>query len=167
MKQLIIVRHAKSSWDNPLLADIDRPLNKRGEKDAPWMAKRLTAQKVIPDLVISSPANRALTTCKVFCHALHFPADRIQIEKKLYHADEDQILAILKTLTDHPRDKEEIVMIFGHNPGLTELTNSLLNEDIENIPTCGVVRGSLDIPSWKQLTWGCGELDYFDYPKKD
>ena len=167
MKQLLIVRHAKSSWDNPLLADFDRPLNQRGEKDAPKMAKRLRDQKVIPDLVISSPANRALTTCKAFCDELHFPIERIQIEKKLYHASEEQILSVLKTLKDHPHDKEEVVMIFGHNPGITEFTNSLLNEDIDNIPTCGVVGGLLSIPSWKELTWGCGELDFFDYPKKD
>jgi phosphohistidine phosphatase len=167
MKQLIIVRHAKSSWDNPLLADFDRPLNNRGEKDAPRMAKKVRDQSITPDMIITSPANRALTTCKAFCHTLRIPEDRIVIEKKLYHASEDQILSFLKTLKDHPRDKEEVVMIFGHNPGLTEFTNSLLNEDIENIPTCGVVGGTLSIPSWKEIKWGCGEMEFFHYPKKD
>src|SRR6478735_7572769 len=113
MKQLIIVRHAKSSWDNPLLADFDRPLNKRGETDAPRMGKRIKERKIIPDLVISSPAERALSTCKVFCNAFQFPVERIQIEKKLYHASEEQIISVLKTVKDHPNDKEEVVMIFG------------------------------------------------------
>jgi len=167
MKQLIIVRHAKSSWDNPLLADFDRPLNPRGEKDAPRMSKRIKDRRVFPDLIISSPANRAISTCKEFCHALGYPIDRILSEKKLYHASEDQILSVLKTVRDHPNDKEEVVIIFGHNPGLTEFTNSLLNEDIDNIPTCGVVGTLLSIQSWKELKWGCGKLEFFDYPKKD
>ncbi|HEY5822946.1 MAG TPA: histidine phosphatase family protein [Cyclobacteriaceae bacterium] len=167
MKQLIIVRHAKSSWDNPLLSDFDRPLNKRGETDAPRMGKKIKDRKIVPDLMISSPANRAITTCKVFCDALEFPVDRIHIEKKLYHASEDYILSLLKTVKDHPRDKDEVVIIFGHNPGLTEFTNSLFSEDIDNIPTCGVVGGVLSIPSWKELKWGCGKLEFFDYPKKD
>jgi len=166
MKRLIIVRHAKSSWDNPLLPDFDRPLNKRGETDAPRMGKRIKERKIIPDIIISSPANRALSTCNVFCHILQFPYDRIQIEKRLYHASEEQILSVLKTVKDHPNDKEEVVMIFGHNPGLTEFTNSLLNEDIDNIPTCGVVGCLLSVPSWRDLKWGCGELEFFDYPKK-
>jgi phosphohistidine phosphatase len=166
MKQLIIVRHAKSSWDNLLLADFDRPLNKRGETDAPRMAKRINERRIIPDLVISSPANRALSTCKIFCDVLQFPVERIQTEKKLYHASEDQILSVLKTVKDHPNDKEEVVMIFGHNPGLTEFTNSLLNEDIDNIPTCGVIGCLLSVQSWKDLKWGSGELEFFDYPKK-
>ncbi len=167
MKQLIIVRHAKSSWDNPLISDFDRPLNKRGETDAPRMGKKIKDRKIIPDLIISSPANRAITTCKIFCDTLHFPVDRIQVEQKLYHASEDHILSLLKTLKDHPRDKEEIVLIFGHNPCLTEFTNSLLNEDIDNIPTCGVVGCLLSVQSWKDLKWGCGKLKFFDYPKKD
>jgi phosphohistidine phosphatase len=167
MKRLLIVRHAKSSWTNPLIADFDRPLNKRGEKDAPRMARRLKERKIIPNLVITSPATRAVSTCKEFCEELGYPIERIQSEKKLYHASEKEILSILQLIKDHPKDKEEIVILFGHNPGLTEFANSLLNEDIENIPTCGIISCSLDINSWKELNWESGKLEFFDYPKKD
>lgn len=167
MKKLIIVRHAKSSWDNPLLNDFDRPLNKRGEKDAPRMARKAKELKLLPDLIISSPANRALTTCKEFCKALDYPLERIDINKNLYHANEDEILNILQSVKDHPKDKEEVVFIFGHNPGLTEFANSLFNEDIENIPTSGIVGGILNVSLWKELSWGCGEMEFFEYPKKN
>jgi phosphohistidine phosphatase len=166
MKKLIIVRHAKSSWDNPLLSDFDRPLNKRGEKDAPRMAKRLKERKIVPDVIITSPAIRALTTCREFCKELHYPADRILQEKNLYHATEDQILSVLKTVKDHPRDSEEVVVLFGHNPGLTDFANALLNEEIENIPTCGIVGCTISVKNWRALDFGSGHLDFFDFPKR-
>jgi phosphohistidine phosphatase len=162
MKTIYIVRHAKSSWDNPSLDDYSRPLNDRGEKDAPRMGKRLKEREVIADLMISSPANRALKTCKAIAKILEFPLSKIKEDKRLYHADEDMIYTILKEV----KDSNDSLMIFGHNPGLTSFANNLLNENIVNIPTAGIVACKLNINSWHEIKAGCGELLFFDFPKK-
>jgi phosphohistidine phosphatase len=166
MKTLYLVRHAKSNWDNTELSDFDRPLNDRGKKDAPRMGKRLREKKVTPNIMLSSPAERALTTCKEIANVLDFPKGKIKTDKRLYHADEDQILKVLSELKDAARDSEEVVMIFGHNPGLTEFANSLLNESLMNIPTCGVVHATLNIEHWRDIHFGCGQMLHFDFPKK-
>lgn len=165
MKKLVIVRHAKSSWDDESLSDFDRPLNHRGERDAPRMAKRLKEKRVFPDIMISSPANRALTTCRVMAGVLGFDSKKIRTEKKLYHASAAEIRSVLRELPDL-NDDEEVVMLFGHNPGLTEFVNLLLNETIDNVPTCGVVGCTISIEKWNELNWGSGVIDYFDFPKK-
>lgn len=162
MKTLILVRHAKSSWDNPSLSDFDRPLNDRGLRDAPRMGKRLRENSVVPDMLVSSPANRALSTCKIIAEKIQFPAERIQTEKNLYHADENEFLWIVQELPD----SASTVMLFGHNPGITYFANSLTKENINNIPTCGVVSCHFDVEHWKQVTWGKGTMNFFDYPKK-
>lgn len=166
MKKLYLVRHAKSSWDDIEMDDFDRPLNERGEKDAPHMAKRLKQREVYPDRMISSPAVRALTTCKAFAKTLNFDTHKIETTGQLYHASDATMLKILSSLREHPRDKEDIVMIFGHNPGITEFANELLNAHIDNIPTCGVVEATLNIDFWKEISFGCGKMESFDYPKK-
>ena len=166
MKTLYLVRHAKSSWENPDLSDFDRPLNNRGKKDAPRMGKRLKERRVTPDIMLSSPAERALVTCKEIATILGFPQGKIKTDKRLYHADADQILKVLKELKDSPRDDGEVVMIFGHNPGFTEFANSLLNETIMNIPTCGVVHAELNIDHWKDIHFGCGNMLNFYFQKK-
>ncbi len=165
MKTLYLIRHAKSSWDDPELDDFERPLNKRGKKDAPNMAKRVKEKRVAPDFMIASPATRALETCKEFAKILDFDKDKIKIDKRLYHADEDQILTVIQELKDRDRDEEEVVLLFGHNPGLTEFANMLLNESIDNIPTCGIVKAHLKIDQWKDARFGCGKLDFLDFPK--
>jgi phosphohistidine phosphatase len=162
MKTLYVIRHAKSSWDDPDLSDFDRPLNKRGVKDAPVMGKRLRKRKVIPDLMLSSPANRALTTCKLIAEAVGYATSKIKTDKNLYHAEDAEILRIVQGIDS----KYESVWIYGHNPGLTDFINALTKEDIDNIPTCGVVACSLNIHAWDELTWKKGVILYFDYPKK-
>lgn len=161
MKTLYIIRHAKSSWDDPSLDDFSRPLNERGEKDAPRMGKRLKEKEIAVDLMISSPAERAIKTCKAIAKVLEYPKEKILELKKLYHADENQIFSILKTI----KEPHDVVMIFGHNPGLTEFANSLLNQTIMNIPTAGVVAGKLNIDSWSAIKPNCGEMQFFDFPK--
>lgn len=116
--------------------------------------------------MLTSPAERALATCKEFALVLGFPENKIKTDRRLYHANEDQILKVIQELKDLPRDNEEVVILFGHNPGLTEFANSLLNEDLENIPTCGVVAATLDIMDWKDARFGCGEMEFFDSPKR-
>lgn len=162
MKTLYVIRHAKSSWDNPLLADADRPLNARGEADAPRMGKRLKKRAVRPDLMLSSPAVRAITTCRSIAAEIAYPLGKIKTDKKLYHAEDVEILSILQNLND----TFECVWIFGHNPGLTDFINQLTTEVIDNIPTCGVVACSLAIQRWDEADWKKGTVLYFDYPKK-
>jgi len=163
MKTLIIVRHAKSSWDNLDLKDSERPLNDRGEKDAPRMAKRLKEREITPDLLLSSPAVRAIETCRHIAKVLEYPFEKIKTDPRLYHADENTLLQIVKEM----KDQDDCVMLFGHNPGLTLFINLLLNEDIDNLPTCGIVSGLLKISSWSKVKYGSGQLDFYDYPKRN
>ncbi len=165
MKTLVVVRHAKSSWDDPELPDYDRPLNERGQRDAPRMAKRMKERELTINGMITSGAVRALTTCRVFAEVLGFPENQIKVVKELYHAGDETILNVLKGLKDQPLENE-LVMIFGHNPGLTEFVNNLVGDDIANIPTTGVACCRLNIRQWNDLAWGCAKLDFFDWPKK-
>lgn len=158
---MIVIRHAKSSWDNLQLSDFDRPLNERGERDAPRMGKRLKEKRIVPDLLLSSPANRALTTCEKIADILGYPKEKIKTDRELYHAGEEEILHIIKK----NNDKHDVVLIFGHNPGLTDFVNKLTDTFIDNVPTCGIVACSLNLNSWKEIGWGKGKLDFFDFPK--
>lgn len=165
MKKLYIIRHAKSSWDDPSLSDFDRPLNDRGKRDAPRMAKRLKEKRLTPDAVLTSPALRAKDTCHIICEGLGFDKSKIEEKPALYHASDDQILKVIHTLKDRTGDEEENVLVFGHNPGLTEFANRLINGHILNIPTAGVVAVNMKIKKWKDSNWGCGTLLFFDFPK--
>ena len=163
MKSLIVVRHAKSSWDDHSLADIDRPLNERGKRDAPRMARRLKDRKIHPQTMISSPAVRTMATCREFAQTLGFPPDQIKSVKSVYHAGADTLFDVLRQLED-PGDGP--VLLFGHNPGLTDFVNDLLDEEIDNVPTTGIVACKLKIDNWSEVGPSCGVLEYFDYPKK-
>ena len=165
MKKLYLVRHAKSSWDNSEMKDFDRPLNERGKKDAPRMAKLLRHRNVAPHRMITSPANRALSTCHAFAKVFDFDEKKIVNESRLYHAGPDTLLKVLSALPE--RNGDDIVFIFGHNPGITEFANDLLNVSIDNIPTSGVVEATLAIDQWKDISMGCGKLVAFEYPKKE
>lgn len=156
------MRHAKSSWENLSIKDFDRPLNERGIRDAPRMGKRFKEREITIDLMLSSPALRALSTCHVIASILGYAAERIKTDQRLYHASEDDLYAILRQ-TDHHFGA---VMVFGHNPGFTTFANSLLNEHLMNIPTCGIVGGTLSIDHWNAMKVGCGKMDFFDFPKK-
>ena len=162
MKTLYIVRHAKSSWSDPSLSDHDRPLNNRGKKNAPEMGLRLKHLGILPDVMISSSANRALTTAREIASAIGYPQENITITRDLYHAGENNILHMLHSLDNSYNS----VMIFGHNPGFTWFANALGDLDIDNIPTAGIVSLQFDVDSWFQLAYGKGKLEFFDYPKK-
>jgi len=163
VKTLFIIRHAKSSWDASNIDDFERPLNDRGKHDAPRMGKRLKEKDIQPTLLLSSPAKRALSTAKRIAKVLKYPKDDIKTDRRLYHADEETMLTIVREL----KEKQDVVMIFSHNPGLTEFVNSLMDGelDIDNVPTCGVVAFKLDLDTWKDVDWGKGKLLFFDYPK--
>jgi phosphohistidine phosphatase len=162
MKTLYLIRHAKSSWDDLLLGDFDRPLNKRGRSDAPKMGKRLKERDVHPDLLLSSPAERALSTCMIIAEKIGYSLTNVHTDQRLYHASEDKLLAIVREFND----ANDEVVIFGHNPGLTDFVNKLSHELVtDNIPTCGIVCIRLPLESWKEAKWGKGEVDFFDFPK--
>jgi phosphohistidine phosphatase len=163
MKTLTLVRHAKSSWEFPELTDSDRPLNKRGENDAPVMGQRLAAKAISPDLMVTSPAKRALKTAKVVAGEIGYPKKKLVIEERVYLADVVELMSILHEIDNSYKD----VFLVGHNPGLTDLVNDLMDESILNVPTCGVVRANFNIETWKALGKGMGKLEFFDYPKKE
>ena len=161
MRQLILIRHAKSSWSNPSLDDFDRPLNKRGKRDAPFMAKLLSEKKIYPDIIISSPAKRTKLTGLEFANQLGIGSDEIQWNNKLYLASLTTLFKILKQVDNNIKT----VFLFGHNPGLTELQNFLCKEEIDNIPTCGIVSIKTD-KKWCEISSKDFELDFFEFPKK-
>lgn len=162
MKTLYIVRHAKSSWDFPELSDYERPLNTRGLRNAPEMGKRLKLQNIKPDLVLTSPAKRALETSRIICSEIGYPENKVQRKEELYHADEDEILEVIQEVSDQHKS----LMLFGHNPGLTFFVNEMTSENIYNIPTCGIVAIELEVERWQDLDFDQGKLIFFDYPKK-
>ncbi|MGK7389841.1 MAG: SixA phosphatase family protein [Candidatus Cyclobacteriaceae bacterium M2_1C_046] len=163
MKTLYLVRHAKSSWKDSSLDDEDRPLNKRGKRDAPKMGERLAKRNVFPDLMITSPAVRARTTCEVIADVLEYPEGEIEENEDVYLASEGELLSLVQRCDN----LWNTVMIFGHNPGFTEFANSLADEDIDNIPTCGVFACTFDVDDWSEVDFGKGEMILFDYPKKE
>ena len=162
MKTLYIARHAKSSWDFPELTDIDRPLNGRGNKNAPEMGQRLFKRNIKPDLLLSSPANRAFTTAQKIAQEIGYPLEEISTSQEIYHVGSGELMDIVRGQNDSINS----LMIFGHNPGFTWFANSLTGENIDNIPTCGIVAIEFDVDSWSNIEAGEGKLIFFDYPKK-
>ena len=161
MKTLTILRHAKSSWKDQTLADAERPLNARGERDAPVMALRLKEAGVRPSLIISSPAVRAWTTAKIVAKGISYPVEFLQREERLYHASPARIIDLLAEQDAGFNN----IMIVGHNPGFTDLANHFVPDLTNNIPTCGFVTISVDSDDWN-LRGSPAELVTFDYPKR-
>ena len=161
MKTLLLIRHAKSSWDAPGLTDQERPLNERGKKDAPEMAKRLKDRKIKIDLFVSSPAKRARKTAKYFVEEWDGQKEEIQSEEELYTATPSAFLKTIREL----QDKHETVAFFSHNPGITEFANSLTNVRIDDMPTCSVFAVSSETSAWSEFEQAEKKFLFFDYPK--
>lgn len=158
MKTLILNRHAKSDWGNASLSDFDRPLNKRGNNDLPIMVQRFLDRNINPDLIISSPAKRAITTAKAFAEALK---KDIKEEMEIYNSSENYFRNNLHNFDD----RHSIVLVFGHNPDFTSLATFYSGERFTNIPTCGIACIDFEIDSWKDVNKENGKLRFFDYPK--
>lgn len=163
MKSLYLIRHAKSSWKFPELTDHDRPLNSRGKRDAPEMGRRLKERDIRPDLLVSSTALRAMTTCQVIAEQIGYPKEKIVGDRNIFHSGSGTLLQIVKNTSN---DKNRL-MIFGHNPGFTDFANRLAQTDIWNIPTCGVFACSFPVDHWKDVSFGGGQFLFYDYPKKE
>ena len=163
MKQVLLIRHAKSDWNNSELSDFERPLNKRGNKDAPAMAERLLKKHLIPQAIISSPAVRALTTAKYFAEVFNIDKKEIQKERAIYEALPNNLLNVVNGLDN----KFDFIALFGHNPGITNLAISLCDTDIYDMPTCGMILIEFPFDDWKLISKNTGEEKLYDFPKND
>ncbi len=162
MKRLTLFRHAKSSWKDAALADHDRPLSGRGERDAPKMGARLLARKARPSLIMASTAVRAVTTARQVAESLAYPMEFLQTERRLYLAAPNEILELIESQEDNFSD----LLIVGHNPGLTDLANQLLPDlGLDNLPTAGVVAMEFPTREWSKVAQSDAKLLYLDYPK--
>jgi len=162
MKTLTLVRHAKSSWKDTSLRDRNRPLNKRGKRDAPIMGQRIAAAGIRPSQIISSPAVRAWKTAKAVAMEIGYPAEFLQREEDLYLASLDTLLSVVAAQDSGFNN----LMLFGHNPGLTDFANYLSPGLTNNVPTAGVVSVQFDRADWNLFERPDTELIFYDYPKK-
>jgi phosphohistidine phosphatase len=162
MRLLTLIRHAKSSWDDSSLSDFERPLNERGQRDAPVMAARAVQFFERPDRLISSPALRAITTARIFAQTLKISDADIVIQQKIYAASAGSLLNIVQSFSD----SDHHVMLFGHNPGLSDLAHLLAPSTFDGLPTCGIAHLALSGKTWDEAAPDCGDLLRFTYPKE-
>lgn len=161
-RTLLLVRHAKSNRDGVALPDEERPLADRGKRDAPMMGKRLAKRQVKPDLILSSPAHRALSTAEIIANELGYKAKDIVVDDRLYATDAETLLAVIGALSD----KLKCVMLVGHNPEFTELAHRLSNE-VTLMPTCAVAQFTFESKSWSTIGAEKPTKVVLDYPKKE
>ena len=162
MKTLTIVRHAKSSWDDSSLSDRDRPLNKRGKRDAPMMGQRIKDAGIRPSLIVSSHAKRAWSTAKIIAEEINYPREFLQREHDLYLASVDRILDVIVAQDNGFNN----LMIVGHNPGFTDFANYLVPGLTDNLPTAGVVAVELETNEWNLYERPETRLIFHSWPKK-
>jgi phosphohistidine phosphatase len=162
-KVLHLVRHAKSSWDYEGIADIDRTLKSKGIQNAYEISRKLKMSDEVPDMIVSSPANRALHTAVIFARIFGFSLKELQINNLLYESPAYKILEFIKAIPD----KSKSLMIFGHNPDLTDLVNHFIKSPVENIPTSGVAKLVFKCQSWKEISASNLESEFLYFPSKD
>ena len=160
MKSLLVIRHAKSSWDFNV-EDFERPLNHRGETDAPAMAKRLKKKDIKIDAFVSSPAKRAFTTAALFAEVYDKKQKNIIIVPALYEAGVNDFFNAIDGLDSDFKT----VALFSHNPGITAFANKLTATTIDDMPTCAVFAVKADIKKWQDFEAAEKEFWFFDYPK--
>jgi phosphohistidine phosphatase len=142
------------------MADFERPLSDRGRNETPMMAREIARRAIRPELIISSPAVRALSTARLVAEAMAVPHHAVRVEPSLYEASIDHYLDVIKTLPDEVQS----VLLVGHNPTLTELVNVLAPAAIGDIPACGVVAVGTTADSWGNVRKNCGKLLFFEHP---
>ena len=161
MKQIFIIRHAKSSWAEIGQRDFDRPLNERGIRDAPEMAKRLAQRNISIDTFISSAANRALMTTQLMMMEMKMTDDQLMVIPELYHAPPSVILSSIQQCDN----RHHTIAMVCHNPGITEFANLIKGLSIDNVPTCGILSLNTDVKNWEDVTIKNLRFAFFDYPK--
>lgn len=163
IRRITLVRHAKSSWDYAELSDFERPLNARGRRDAPAMARRLAGELERPLRLVASPALRAITTAHAFADELGLPHTAIRVEPRIYEATRGSLLGIAQELDD----ADTHVLLFGHNPGFTELAQLLAPGPFGELPTCAVVTLGFALQHWRELHPHSGTVLRYEFPKKN
>ena len=161
-RRLYCVRHAKSSWDDPALVDCQRPLNRRGLRDAPDLGRRLGIRGVKPNLIVTSPAERARMTARAIAGELGYPVGEIVEDDALYFCGSDSLLNVVH----HFDDNFDVVVCVSHNPDVTRFVSRLTDTDIADMPTSAVAEIAFCAASWAAIDYGFGELIELDYPKK-
>ncbi|MEO0405641.1 MAG: histidine phosphatase family protein [Bacteroidota bacterium] len=161
MLTLHLIRHAKSAWGHEQLDDHDRPLNKRGLRDAPSMARLLFKQSSCPKTWLCSSALRTKTTAHFFAQEATFPENEIIYSPELYLASYSKMLELINGIDD----QSDQAIIFGHNNGISDLVSMLVNESIQ-MPTCSIATITFELESWKHVSIGLGTLFQFNYPKQ-
>ena len=162
LKTLLLIRHAKSSWDDPELTDYERPLNDRGKKDAPAMAEKLYERGIKIDAFVTSPARRARKTAEQFAKRYKKEKEDILLKTELYMASDEAFNSVVEKLNDDI----DCVAVFSHNPGITDFANSLTDDiTIDNIPTCGIFAVSIEAKKWNKFKEAKKKFLFFDYPK--
>ncbi|HTL81301.1 MAG TPA: histidine phosphatase family protein [Bacteroidia bacterium] len=160
MKKLLLIRHAKSAWGIASLPDIDRPLNHRGYSDAYEMSERLIKVVKGPH-IITSPAIRAVSTALIFSRTFGVEPQKIWMEKRLYESAPEEYLDVIRTIDD----KHHEVLLFGHNPVITEVLDMLASSGTEEMSTCAVAGIEFNVKSWKEIAPEHAKLFLFDFPK--
>ncbi len=161
MKHVLLVRHAKSSWKDMFLDDIDRPLNPRGLRDAPFMASYCRSKDLIPDLIITSPARRAKATAEFFQKEFESELLDFVTESDLYFGSESDWLHLIENL----EDSTNCAAFFSHNPTITYFANTFTSDLLDNVPTCGVIHLVSNIKSWTEFSSSNTKLKNYYFPK--
>ena len=162
VKHICFVRHAKSNWDNPGLKDFDRPLDKRGLRDAPRMAKEMYKLGLVPEIIFTSGANRAKTTAEFFKEEFKVQDSKFIVKNKLYEATPEDVFEVVRSAPDEVK----FIYVFGHNPTFTWVANHLSGVRIDNVPTCGVVHAQANLSHWKKFKPEYAAFVGFHYPKQ-
>ncbi|WP_033958674.1 SixA phosphatase family protein [Psychroserpens jangbogonensis] len=156
MRQIVLIRHAKSSWEHDV-NDAERPLKKRGFRDAALVSNAFKNTSFTPDIIFSSPANRASSTCRIFMNILNYDDHILHIEDELYDFSGQNVIDFIAKIDD----SYEKVMIFGHNHAFTSICNIFGDQFIDNLPTSGLVVINFDVTSWQNIKKGTTKLTIF------
>ncbi len=162
MRQLALIRHAKSSWKEPALHDFDRPLNKRGKRDAPFMGRKLKELRFEFDVIITSPAVRALATTRLIATEIDYPEEEIKTDKRIYEASWQSLLEVVNDVDD----VNSRVAVVGHNPGMSHFAAVLTGDGPGDMPTCAIALLDFDVSGWSEIRPAMARLRAFEYPKK-
>jgi phosphohistidine phosphatase len=160
MKTLLLLRHAKSSWDDTTIKDFDRPLNGRGLSNAPLIGRFLREQKIASDLILCSPARRTRETVTLLMKAGRIEAP-VRFDERVYEASVERLFEVISQIEERVKQ----ALLVGHNPGLEGLIHHLTGEE-KRMPTAALARLSLGVEKWSKTQAGCGNLDWLINPKQ-
>jgi len=160
MKELILVRHAKSSWKSAGVSDFDRPLNKRGSHDAPIMGRRLADLDIVPDIIVSSPAKRAIDTAEILAAEMGLSGNLLLPDIQIYAASASGLIRVVRQLDDGWNR----VMMVGHNPGMRDVGVLLAGDMIGAFPTCAMLSMELNVDHWSMISPACGRVIFSNTP---